>query len=115
MNPNRRSKQYDSAADAHHFQVTRGGGLIDFLRTLFRRSAKPAPPPSSFSIPLTRRERQVLELVRHGYTNREIAEVLGIAPETVKTHIANLRAKLGLATKTELRYWLLQNQSEEKE
>jgi DNA-binding NarL/FixJ family response regulator len=90
------------------FRVVRSPGLLDLVQAIIRRLfRRPSPPSAPAPSLLTRRERQVLELVGRGYTNREIADVLGIAPETVKTHVANIRAKLGLSNKTELRYWLL--------
>lgn len=46
---------------------------------------------------LTPREQRVLELLTEGGTNRDIAEHLGISPETVKSHVRNLMTKLGAA------------------
>ncbi len=45
---------------------------------------------------LTRRENQVLELIGHGLTNREIGNRLGIAEKTVKNTVTGVLAKLGL-------------------
>jgi LuxR family maltose regulon positive regulatory protein len=50
---------------------------------------------------LTPRERDVLELVRQGLTNREIARTLWIAESTVKVHIHHVLAKLGARSRTE--------------
>ena len=44
---------------------------------------------------LTRREREVLEAVASGLSNRRIGEVLAISPRTVEIHRANMLAKLG--------------------
>jgi DNA-binding CsgD family transcriptional regulator len=49
---------------------------------------------------LTPRERQVLAWVARGKTNAEIAEVLWIAPTTVRKHLENVYAKLGVRTRT---------------
>lgn len=43
---------------------------------------------------LTPREREVLQLVAEGHTNREMARILGVSPKTVDAHRTNLMAKL---------------------
>ncbi|WP_064712932.1 response regulator transcription factor [Rhizobium bangladeshense] len=50
------------------------------------------------SDPLTPRERDILELIVAGRSNREIAEALGITSATAETHRKNLKKKLGIAT-----------------
>lgn len=49
---------------------------------------------------LTPRERQILAFVARGSTNREIAETLWISPSTVRKHLENIYAKLGVRTRT---------------
>lgn len=51
--------------------------------------------------PLTPRERETLELIAAGLTNREIAEKLIISPETVKKHASNIYGKLGVHSRIE--------------
>lgn len=43
---------------------------------------------------LTRREQQVLELVASGYSAKEVANQIGIAPRTAERHIENVRLKM---------------------
>jgi two-component system, NarL family, response regulator LiaR len=50
---------------------------------------------------LTRREREVLELMVEGLTNTEIADRLVVSLSTVKTHVSSIIAKLGASTRTE--------------
>jgi DNA-binding NarL/FixJ family response regulator len=57
------------------------------------------PPASENQSPLERltpREREVLQLVAEGHTNRESARLLGVSPKTVDAHRTNLMAKLDL-------------------
>ena len=49
---------------------------------------------------LTARERQILAWVARGKTNAEVAETLWIAPSTVRKHLENVYAKLGVRTRT---------------
>jgi two-component system, NarL family, response regulator LiaR len=50
---------------------------------------------------LTRREREVLELIAAGRSNKRIALELSISEKTVKTHVGHLLAKLGVADRTQ--------------
>ncbi|MBN1453891.1 MAG: response regulator transcription factor [Anaerolineales bacterium] len=52
--------------------------------------------------PLTDRERQVLQLVVEGKSNKEIAMVLGISPKTVSVHRTNIMSKLDVQNTVEL-------------
>jgi len=54
---------------------------------------------------LTARERQVLELIRRGLTNEEIAQRLGISPDGAKYHVSQILSKLGVATREEAAAW----------
>jgi DNA-binding NarL/FixJ family response regulator len=50
---------------------------------------------------LTAREREVLARVARGLPNRQIAAELGITERTARTHVSNILAKLGLASRTQ--------------
>lgn len=54
---------------------------------------------------LTAREVEIVRLVAAGQTQKEIAETLGCAPETVKTHKGNLLRKLGARNSAEIVAW----------
>jgi two-component system, NarL family, response regulator DevR len=50
---------------------------------------------------LTSRERQILDLIAQGQTNRQIGEQLFLAEKTVKNYVSNLLAKLGMGRRSE--------------
>ena len=51
--------------------------------------------------PLTERELEVLSLVGHGRSNKEIATDLGITERTARTHVSNILGKLDLQSRTQ--------------
>lgn len=52
---------------------------------------------------LTKRERQIAELIKRGLTNREIGEELFISETTVKKHVSNIFEKLGIGSRRDLK------------
>lgn len=62
-------------------------------------SAMLGPAPEGAGPALTKRERQVFELLAEGLTGEEIAPRLGVSPETVRTHIRNGMRKLEARTR----------------
>lgn len=56
--------------------------------------------------PLTRREREIAELVAQGLTNRQIAAVAHIAERTAENHVQHILTKLGLSTRTQIATWI---------
>ena len=65
--------------------------------------SRPGRPPHQDV--LTPAEWKVAEWVRHGLSNRRIAERLGVSPDAVKFHVGNVLGKLGLSNRAELRLW----------
>jgi predicted ATPase/DNA-binding CsgD family transcriptional regulator len=61
-----------------------------------------AVPPSS----LTPREHQIAALVADGASNKAIAEELFISPTTAARHVANILAKLGFSSRTQIAAWV---------
>lgn len=67
--------------------------LISQFAQMARGDAKPKE--------LSKRERDVLQLLAYGKANKEIAKALGIGTQTVKTHISHIFTKLGAADRTD--------------
>jgi len=64
--------------------------LADYMRQL-----KPKNVHDSYDL-LTEREKEVLQLLAEGKTNKDVAGLLGLSPRTVESHRASLMQKLGL-------------------
>lgn len=93
----------------------RGQNLIDGIRRVARgeslmpkglgarvvASLSAAPASAADGPELTLRERQVLELIADGLTNRQIGERLELAEKTVKNYVSGLLAKLGMERRTQ--------------
>jgi DNA-binding NarL/FixJ family response regulator len=60
-------------------------------------------------VSLTGRERDVLAGVARGLSNKAIAEELGMAERTARTHVSNILAKLGLASRTQAALFAVQH------
>ena len=54
------------------------------------------------SVRITKRERQVIELIADGFTNKEIAQKLHLSTYTVKSHVHNILEKLALHTRVQI-------------
>lgn len=77
--------------------VRRRGQAAAILRSNGALGEQPAPPQRTQAAGaprLTRREREVAQLIDQNLTNREIADRLGISPATVKNHVHHILAKL---------------------
>lgn len=87
-------------------------GKSTWSREELRRSPATRGVPSSaedVEVPLTAREKEVLELVSNGLTNKEIADRLKISHETVKEHVQHILRKLALYDRTQVAVWAVRN------
>lgn len=96
-------------ADLENLALTQG--LPDIIRAqlvclrpapaLNRRSEPTHPAPPDFDLPeLTLREREILQLISAGRTNKEIGRELNLTDNTVKFHLRNVFGKLRVNTRT---------------
>lgn len=66
------------------------------------QAAPVAPPPIEAPLGrLSSRQRDVLDQMARGRANKEIAQLLGLSPATVKTHVAHIIAVVGASNRTE--------------
>jgi len=87
----------------HRGYAQLGPGLLEKLITSLPSSNTVAPEPVGQElIQLTPREREVLNLIALGSTNRDIAQQLYISEGTVKTHVTHLLKRLNLRNRAQL-------------
>ncbi len=76
------------------------GGQVQLAPRAAARLMREVRAPDSPET-LTDRETEVLRLLAKGHANKEIARLLMISEKTVKTHISNILAKLGVQSRTQ--------------
>jgi len=76
--------------------------VTDIVRHLRERAAPAGPRTPSPAERLTAREREIVAAVAEGESNREVAQRLALAEDTVKHHISNIFDKLGVSNRAEL-------------
>lgn len=95
--------------------VAAGGSYLSEQATaqlLNHLDARPGAEPTEARLiePLSEREREVLQLIARGQSNREIAEHLFLSETTVKTHVANILQKLNVKSRTQAALYAMRNQ-----
>jgi len=83
-------------------QVAAGRSLLDpsVTERLLNKLRQPAETDPRLAA-LTEREREILDLIADGLTNRQIGERLFLAEKTVKNYVSGLLAKLGMQRRTQ--------------
>ncbi len=92
------------------------GDLASAIRQVFARSlylagstttqpARAARSDEAENVGLTRREREILQLVAEGLTNGDVARKLWVTEQTVKFHLANIFRKLNVTNRTQASRW----------
>ena len=108
------SKDVDPAALATAVRAVAAGHVLlgpQVAEALVAQAGSTAALPSETHGPqLTAREREVLEHIAAGRSNREIARSLNLAEKTVKTHVSNVLMKLGVADRTQAALWAVRHE-----
>ena len=84
------------------------------LLTRLTQALRRPPPPDPLQ-PLSPRERDVLQLIARGHSNRQIARDLAIGEQTVKTHVRSILTKLGLQDRIQAAIFALRHQAASRE
>ena len=83
------------------------GDLVNTIRTIAGGGKIIAPEIQRFVAetplppPLTQKQLEILNSITRGLSNQDIAQILGIAPESVKKHVSVILSKIGAATRAE--------------
>jgi len=114
------SEQIDSAlqagAAAYVLKSAHPDDLASAVRQAFAHSVYFASPAgvwngqtrrngSADRADLTKREREILQLVAEGYSNAQLARMLWVTEQTVKFHLSNVYRKLNVSNRTEAARW----------
>src|SRR6266536_1033348 len=73
-----------------------------------RRSPSPARAMKKAFGGLSMREREVAELIAHGKSNREIAEMLVLSERTIESHVSSILLKLDYTSRTQIATWAIE-------
>ena len=112
-------KALDAGAVAYVVKSAHPDDLASAIRQAFQHSvyfadSRPAAVAQAAPIAevesrevseLTRREREILQLVAEGHSNAKLAKMLWVTEQTVKFHLSNVYRKLGVSNRTEAARW----------
>ncbi len=90
----------------HAGEIWLSGRLTEAVLRAF--GSQQSPGKLGGKAELSRREMEVIQLVIHGYKNRDIAQMLFISEKTVKNHLSAVFHKLGVADRLELTLYALE-------
>ncbi len=83
--------------------------LLDKLITYYRGKEHDTTVEPAIEVELTRREIQVLKMLKEGGSNMEIADSLFISEHTIKSHLYNIFRKLEVKNRTQATSWAKRN------
>jgi non-specific serine/threonine protein kinase len=98
----------EAMADGESLRAVGGSRAVTIVTGSFGGTdvASPSTAPAEL-VPLTDREREVVELIANGLTNRRIADELVVSERTVEWHVSKLLSRLGLQSRAQLALWAL--------
>jgi PAS domain S-box-containing protein len=91
----------DAATTVQLFRDVTAAKEIESLVREHLSRVQPAAPPGAPPPELTRRELEILRLIATGANTRAMAERLHVSPATVRNHVQNILAKLGVHSRLE--------------
>jgi DNA-binding NarL/FixJ family response regulator len=106
------SKEVEPSALAAAIRAVAAGHVLlgpEVAAALLSGDASPASGNGAADPQLTAREREVLDLIARGRSNREIARALTVSEKTVKTHVSSVLMKLGVADRTQAALWAVRH------
>jgi DNA-binding NarL/FixJ family response regulator len=112
--PERIEAALSTGAVAYVLKRAEPEDLASAIRQVFSRSlylaggqgfARAPRPEEVEAAGLTRREREILQLVSEGNTNGQVAKILWVTEQTVKFHLANIFRKLDVTNRTQASRW----------
>jgi DNA-binding NarL/FixJ family response regulator len=99
----------DTVGDLARAVIAAGRGEIVLPPTIAARAlaalARGSLATDPLTEPLSDRETEVLHLLAHGYTNKDIAQALLISVRTVEAHLRSIYGKLNVRSRTEAVLW----------
>jgi non-specific serine/threonine protein kinase len=103
-----RKKLGDKAFDAAHRRGEQLGFDAAIAYALREQPAGTSAHGTGPSTRLTKRERQVADLIAEGLTNQAIADRLVISPRTAQGHVEHILAKLGFTSRAQVAAWVVE-------
>lgn len=105
INPSDERQAMEAGADLFLSKTTDPGVLVDAVSSLLDGKIPAAAAPASTVLAkrfeLTPRQLEILVLVSKGLSNKEIARLLAISPETTKSHLRDIFQRFGVANRME--------------
>jgi DNA-binding NarL/FixJ family response regulator len=83
--------------------------VTEMVLGAYRKPGLPREEPGATLSPLSPREREIIQLLAEGKSNKEVATMLNVSVKTVETHRANIMLKLNLHSIADLIHYAIRN------